>query len=495
MGNALADGPRGPRRDDGKPRKAALPPANNKVLPAMATASDVAANARWLRDAANRRARWAVCVADVETPFQNGVIQNAIFLVDALRALWPEGTVHLLDVACGPDVPAVRPLARGALGPDVQLHSAARALGAALPAEVTSKQGDAMWAAAAEWFSTRGGLPYDVFVAVSRVTGRHKQMGAYVVLLDCAHAASTHLAEWSATAPHRDLSSTPCSTSAFLDGVHEVWDLPSQAPRKALGKYVATLTPPTVVRGATVPHLWSPRLTDRTLALAGLPLLPRFDTARLAGAPPLHLLIATENMGFAKNACWAAVACERLHQAAPHRVERVVVARAPQGRGPSAVAASLQTLTREGKLEMRTGTCPMPDLLRDALAHPTVVLTDHLYCPLNYSYYTFLHAGLPLVHCSNELRDAGVGYWYERWNVLSCIAAILAAGKHDAAAQARAAAYVEHACSPSSLTVQEWLRVAAEGTLARAKAHVRSLARGELAERLAKRDDGAAVHT
>lgn len=424
--------------------------------------------------------KWAVAVHHATDPLAGSHMQLALTLKTALLRAYPRATVDLLVLDAAEDGAV---LSGGAVGDAVRTRTLGGVLARALPwlphaaavADSPARR-DAIHALARA--SLGGAFPYDVVVCVTRNTPRLRQLGAYVVHVDVACALPAHMAEFPATVRQADWADAP-DAMAVHGYAHEVWDVAGAS--RGLRAYNAATTPRGVlrVRDAALPPLWHPQWLARAAAVAeGPPLPPKYDARllrdALEAAHGVTLAVVTDNVGWGSNAWWSAVAAERLHQAAPALVRRLLLTHTDVRRlRVPMLQGGLRTLSEAAKVELVQDGLRnrLPQLLRELLSQATVVVTDQMWSPTHAAQCAVVARGLPLVHCSPLLRDAGVGYYYTQWDTLEWVAAVCAAVQHDAAAQARDDAALARAVSPDCLPVLQQVAALGDAALQRAAAH------------------------
>ena len=187
----------------------------------------------------------------------------------------------------------------------------------------------------------------------------------------------------------------------------EVWMLPNHM--KTGASMMRTVSRAPVVQ---MPHLWSPHFLLASARQAETPEKSFGFRAPLPGRPrPWRLAIFEPNISVVKNCFIPLFICDQAYRDCPEAVQLMMALNTmhmKEHRTFNSIARHLQ-LTRDSKAwyEPRLAFAPcMTEHQMDC------VVSHHWENGLNYLYYDALYGGYPLVHNSEWLRDAGMGFFY-----------------------------------------------------------------------------------
>jgi hypothetical protein len=204
---------------------------------------------------------------------------------------------------------------------------------------------------------------------------------------------------------------------------HEIWTLP-QYDRITLPLLRTVGRVPVHL----VPHIWSPFFLDRQvrdLAAAGL---------RFGFAPePAHgwrAGIFEPNISVSKNCFVPMLACDHAFRIRPRSIDYMMVMNTVHMKGHLTFNrfATHLDLTRQGKASYE----PRIAFAECMATHRLDVVVAHQWeNPQNYLYYDALHGGYPLVHNSEYLERAGVGFHYPGFEAIRGGEALVSAWEQD----------------------------------------------------------------
>jgi hypothetical protein len=206
----------------------------------------------------------------------------------------------------------------------------------------------------------------------------------------------------------------------------EVWVLPHH--EKTAAPLLRTVTRAPVV---TVPHIWSPYFIDKQAkeaAAAGRPF--GFKPNQQAGKA-WRCAIFEPKMSVVKSCFIPMLVCDSAYRDNRDAVELMMVLNSfhMKEHGTFQSFALSLDLTKDGKASYE----PRVAFVHFMTEHRIdAVVAHHWECGLNYSYYDALHGGYPLVHNSEYLRDAGLGFYYDGFDAISGGRALLDAWGRDA---------------------------------------------------------------
>jgi len=184
----------------------------------------------------------------------------------------------------------------------------------------------------------------------------------------------------------------------------EIWTLPHHM--KTSGPMLRTVARAPV---HSMPHIWSPHFLQASIGeveAAGLSFGFRPATRR-----PWRLAIFEPNISVVKSCFVPQLVCEEAYRRERDAVDVMMVMNTvhmKEHRTFKSLAVSLD-LTRDHKAWYE----PRQPFARCMAEHRIDAVVAHQWeCGLNYAYYDALHGGYPLVHNSEFLREAGVGFFY-----------------------------------------------------------------------------------
>lgn len=189
---------------------------------------------------------------------------------------------------------------------------------------------------------------------------------------------------------------------------HEVWILPHHA--KTCEPMLKTITRVPVL---SMPHLWSPIFLDRQIAQLnqrGHHFGYRHGAAE-AALSGWRVAIFEPNISVVKNCFIPMLVCDQAYRLQSDSVTRMMVMNTFHMKEHPTFNrfASHLDLTRDGKASYEPRIAFADCMAEHAM---DAVVAHHWECGLNYAYYDALHGGYPLIHNSNFLRDASVGFYY-----------------------------------------------------------------------------------
>jgi hypothetical protein len=156
-----------------------------------------------------------------------------------------------------------------------------------------------------------------------------------------------------------------------------------------------------LTRGGPVveaPHIWSPEIGDRLRLIFGRPFEPRRK-------PPFRIGVFEPTINVVKTFHLPLLVCEEAYRARPDLIDRVLLFGALPLKDTQHFVdftAGLD-LAKAGKV-FAEDRHPLHGVLGE---HVDAVVTHQWENELNYLYWDVLSAGLPLVHNSAAIRDAG----------------------------------------------------------------------------------------
>jgi len=186
----------------------------------------------------------------------------------------------------------------------------------------------------------------------------------------------------------------------------EVWTLPHHM--KTSGPMLRTMARVPVL---AVPHIWSPAFIEPQIATteaAGnrFGFRPHEDARRA-----WRTGIFEPNISVVKNCFIPMLVCDAAYREYPQAIETMMVMNTFHMKEHATFNnfASHLDLTRDHKATYE----PRVAFVECMAAHRLDAVVAHQWeCGLNYAYYDALFGGYPLVHNSDWLRDAGVGFYY-----------------------------------------------------------------------------------
>jgi hypothetical protein len=206
---------------------------------------------------------------------------------------------------------------------------------------------------------------------------------------------------------------------------HEVWTLPHHM--KTSGPMLRTLSRVPV---HAVPHIWSPAFLEPQIArqaAAG-------RTFGFRGHEQTHRAwrvgIFEPNISVVKNCFIPMLVCDAAYRQRPEALDTMMVMNTFHMKEHSTfnAFASHLDLTRDHKASYE----PRLAFVECMADHRLDAVVAHQWeCGLNYLYYDALHGGYPLVHNSDFLRDAGVGFHYAGFEATAGADRLLAAWRHE----------------------------------------------------------------
>jgi hypothetical protein len=149
------------------------------------------------------------------------------------------------------------------------------------------------------------------------------------------------------------------------------------------------------------PHLWSPEPLTRLRAAFGRPFAPRRK-------PPFRIGIFEPNVNVVKTFHYPLLVCEEAFRARPDLIDRVLMFGALPLKDNAHFKEFTGTfeLARQGRL-FAEDRHPLASVLGE---HVDAVVTHQWENELNYLYWDVLQSGVPLVHNSDAIKDAGYHY-------------------------------------------------------------------------------------
>ncbi len=197
-----------------------------------------------------------------------------------------------------------------------------------------------------------------------------------------------------------------------------------------------------------LPHIWAPYFVDQITSTFERVEATRSDGSRVVHTiPPIgyqpgrakkRIAILEPNINFVKTAHIPMLIAEEAFRRAPDLIEHVMVTNALHLKahlGFSTFIGNLDlqnTIAADGRpmisFEGRQNTPYFMSQNAD-------VVVSHQWIPVpNYSHYDLIHLGYPIVHNVQEMRDVGVGYYYEGFDAKEGGAALHACLRwHDSA--------------------------------------------------------------
>lgn len=190
----------------------------------------------------------------------------------------------------------------------------------------------------------------------------------------------------------------------------ETWGLPQHA--KTATPMMETLTRKPVI---DMPHLWSPFFLDRTAAeqrKAGHSFGFRPKKVGQLQRKGWRPAIFEPNMAVGKNCFIPMLACEHAYRRDPASIEHMMVMGSNSMKDHQTF---LRFALNFDLVQAKRATFEPRVLFATVMGQHRMncVVTHHIEWGQNYLYYDTLHAGYPLFHNSEYLRDAGVGIYYE----------------------------------------------------------------------------------
>ncbi|TMJ18043.1 MAG: DUF2827 family protein, partial [Alphaproteobacteria bacterium] len=234
---------------------------------------------------------------------------------------------------------------------------------------------------------------------------------------------------------------------------HEVWTLPS---------FMKTSAPLLRTVGRVpvhaIPHIWSPMFLEPAIAQARAAGL---EFGFKPGRRPWRLAIFEPNISVAKTCFIPMLVCDQAYRVNHDAVGLMMVLNTfhmKEHRTFNAFASHMD-LTRDGKASYE----PRLAFVDCMAGHRIDAVVAHQWeSAINYAYYDALHGGYPLIHNSDTLRDAGVGFHYPGFEASEGAQALLAAwGQGEAFWQdyrKRAAAFVQRLAPDHPANIEEYTR-------------------------------------
>jgi hypothetical protein len=317
-----------------------------------------------------------------QSVWENGIIQNCLFLVRLLQSCEMVGEVVLISGG-DTDVPSAT-LLEDLTVPFISFDAAMASLDVVIE---MSAQLNPEWAAA---FQKKGGK-----VAVMRV-GNDYAIDIERIIYNKPHAGLVNQVQY--------------------DGL---WTLPQY---EKIGRpYYENLYRTKV---QILPHLWSPEIFDRSLKRKGL----ETSFGYRPGGARRRICIVEPNVSVVKSSFIPMLAVESAHRENPFFLQKLFcfnTSKLSEDRRFKPFALGLD-VTQHG-LASFEGRVPMDEILS---MHCDMVVSHQWENAQNYVYYEALYGGYPLIHNSWLLKD--LGYYYSDFDCIEAGRVLLHAHEvHD----------------------------------------------------------------
>lgn len=220
---------------------------------------------------------------------------------------------------------------------------------------------------------------------------------------------------------------------------HEIWTLPQHM--KTSGPMLRTVGRVPVHE---MPHIWSPLFLQRQIDMVEK--LGQPFGFRPRPATSWRVAIFEPNISVVKNCFIPMLACDQAYRVNRESVAHMMVMNTVFMKEHLTFNrfASHLDLTREGKASyeprLAFAECMVGQKIDAVVAHQWE-------CGLNYAYYDALYGGYPLIHNSEFLQTAGMGFFYPGFEAIKGGQALLDAWAKDGSFwvdyKARASAYLK----------------------------------------------------
>lgn len=205
---------------------------------------------------------------------------------------------------------------------------------------------------------------------------------------------------------------------------NEVWTLPHHM--KTSGPMLQTVARVPV---RSLPHIWSPMFLDRQVREMGA-LGEQFGFRPASERKPWRAAIFEPNISVVKNCFIPMLVCEHAYRVNPDAVGLMMAVNTFHMKEHATFNAFARNLdlTRHSKATYEPR-LPFPICMAESRID--AVVAHQWECGLNYAYYDALHGGYPLIHNSDFLRDAGMGFHYNQFSATEGGAAFLRAWNQE----------------------------------------------------------------
>jgi hypothetical protein len=156
-----------------------------------------------------------------------------------------------------------------------------------------------------------------------------------------------------------------------------------------------------------VPQVWSPLFMEKAQAIP-------FYTKR--DSPHVDIIILEPNMSYCKSGWIPLIIAEKFYLEHPTKVNKVYFFNTPESNPTAMGMIKSLKLAEDNKIKYMAR-MPINEILaffsdRTKTNNHVVFISNQINVPYNYAYYEILYAGFPLIHNSQPLKDANLGYFY-----------------------------------------------------------------------------------
>lgn len=171
------------------------------------------------------------------------------------------------------------------------------------------------------------------------------------------------------------------------------------------------------------PHLWSPRLLEEKLKSSESRFKFGYKPNRKKKKARIGIL--EPNISVVKNCFIPILITEKVYQEHPEKIEHVYVCNSVDKKDRTSFHnfVGVTNIVKDNVLTAE-GRFFTPLFMAE---HADLLVTHQWECGLNYLYYEIIYGNYPIVHNSEYLKDANIGFFYPEFDALEGAEALLEA--------------------------------------------------------------------